>query len=63
MVVVDSNLVGVGCRVGFVIIYGQSLATKFLEELIQVKRERLQLEQMTTELEITMMGTSNLDQE
>ena len=48
---------------GFVIIYGQSLATKFLEELIQVKKERLQLEQMTTELEITMMGTSNLDQE
>jgi len=32
---------GSGC---FVIIYGQSLATKFLEELIRVKRERLQLE-------------------
>ena len=48
---------------GFVIIYGQSLVTKFLEELTRVKRERLQLERMTKELEITMMGTTNLDPE
>ena len=34
-----------------------------VEELIRVKREKLQLERMTKELEITMMDTTNLDPE
>ena len=32
-----------------------------VEEFIHVKRERLQLEQMTKELEISIMDTTNLD--
>ena len=36
---------------------------KEVEELIRVKREKLQLERMTKELEITMMDTTNLDPE
>ena len=32
-----------------------------IEELIHVKREKLQLKQTTKELEINMMDTTNLD--
>ena len=34
-----------------------------VEELICVKREKLQLEWMTKELQITMVDTTNLDPE